>query len=96
MAFLPVRLMRDSKDGHKKQMVTCRARGYKRHPINVCRRYCKKFYGGLVLGGIECNWHPSDGPVEFTPREDRLPDEGDTSHIPDLFVEEKQTALIAD
>lgn len=92
MPFIEAKRLTDRKDRAKKLMVFCVARGGKRHPISVCARYCP-FFGGLRVGGIECKWHTTDGEVKFRTREDRLPEPGDTSVVPDLFDVPDEAAL---
>lgn len=92
MPFLAAKMVMDNKDHIKKLMLLCPGREYKRHPISICARYCKQFFGGLRLGGVECKWHTSDGEVTFTTREEQLPDAGDTSSMGLLFDAKHEAA----
>jgi len=83
MPVVTVQRLTDREDGAKKLMVFCAGRGG-RHPIHICQRYCR-YYQGLEIGGVKCDWHTSDGPLTFKTPDDRLPAPGDTSIISDLF-----------
>jgi len=85
MIAIPViqaQYQKDRKDGVRKLMIYCASRAG-RHPIHICR-YCQ-FFKGVVFGGVNCDWHITDGEVTFKTEEDRLPKIGDTSIISDLF-----------